>query len=93
MTVITAIKVLKQNNRKQDINPQHMRDPAEKTLSLPSLGWVKEARKPILHKGLCLSLLILASKMFLLKLKHATYELLHHKVLFLGPSTVFITGL
>lgn len=45
MTVMTAIKLLKQN-RKQDRNPQHTRDRAGTMLSLPSpLGQVKEAQE------------------------------------------------
>lgn len=45
MTVMTAIKLLKQN-RKQDRSPQHMRDRVGTMLSLPSLlGQVQEAQE------------------------------------------------
>lgn len=44
MTVIRAIKVLKQN-RRQDRNPQHMRNHIGTTLSLPTLGQVREVQE------------------------------------------------
>lgn len=44
MTVITAINVLKQN-RKQGRNLLHMRNPEGTTLSLPSLGRVREVQE------------------------------------------------